>query len=268
MVNNKYSIVLIGAGNVGYHLGKRLKFCGLNVMQIFSRSEEKAKRLSQEVGVPFTTDLSNVITDAGLYIIAVTDDRIAEVASQLKIEKGLVVHTSGATPSTILAPHFQRFGIFYPLQTFSIAKTVDFERIPICVDANNLSDKGFLLQIGQQLSSKVYEIDDSQRAILHVAAVFVNNFTNYLFQIGYDILQKENLPFDLLRPLIQETADKIQAHIPAEMQTGPAIRGDEVTIERHLEYLEKFPAYQELYHIFTNKIKELSFFTANAQSTK
>lgn len=256
MLNNQSAIVLIGAGNVGYQLGKRLKTCGLNVVQIFSRAEDKARRLSETIQVPFVTDLAQVITDAELYILAIKDDAIAEVASQLKIQNGLVVHTSGATPSTILQPYFQRFGVFYPLQTFSVSKAVNFEQIPICIYANHLPDEQLLLQIAQQISSKVYPIDDLQRATLHVAAVFVNNFTNYLFQIGYDLLEKEHLPFDLLRPLIEETAAKVQAHKPSEMQTGPAIRKDEVTIKRHLEYLERFPAYRALYHILTEQIKK------------
>lgn len=255
MVNDQWSIVLIGAGNIGYHLGKRLKDSNLNIIQIFSRQPEKAKRLSEALQVPFVTDLKQLVTGADLYILAVNDGAIMEVASQLSIDNGLVVHTSGATPSTVLQPYFQRFGIFYPLQTFSISKAVDFEQVPICVHANNTLDEDFLFKIGHQISSKVYHIDDEQRSILHVAAVFVNNFTNYLFQIGYDILEKENLPFDLLRPLIRETAEKVQEHSPSEMQTGPAIRKDEATIERHLQYLERFPAYQELYQILTDRIK-------------
>ncbi len=253
MVNDK--IVLIGAGNVGYHLGKRLKACGLNVVQIFSRQVAKAQRLSETIEVPFVTDLKQIVTDAELYILAVNDSAIAAVASNLKPEKGLVVHTSGATPSIILQSYFTRFGVFYPLQTFSISKAVDFEVVPICVYANKARDEDFLFKIGQQISSKVYKIDDMQRANLHVAAVFVNNFTNYLFQVGYNILEKENLSFDLLRPLILETAEKVQKNIPTEMQTGPAIRGDDATIEWHLEYLKQFPAYRELYQILTNNIK-------------
>lgn len=191
MINNETSIVLIGAGNVGYHFGKRLKDCGLNVVQIFSRQEAKAQRLSETIGIPFVTDLKQVVTDADLYILAVNDSVISEVASNLKLKKGLVAHTSGATPSTVLQSYFDRFGVFYPLQTFSISKAVDFEQIPICVYANNTPDEDLLFQVGQHISSKVYKIDDAQRATLHVAAVFVNNFTNYLFQIGYDILQKK-----------------------------------------------------------------------------
>lgn len=257
MIYYKPKIVLIGAGNVGYHLGKRLHEKGLYIQQVFSRSKEKAQKLASEVNAQAITNLSNITSDADLYILAVHDSAIAKVAAQLSRLNKLIVHTSGATPSTVLQPHFQRFGIFYPLQTFSISKEVDFEQIPICVHANQEADLQTLENLARQISPKVYRIDDEQRAILHMAAVFVNNFTNYLFQIGYDILEKENLPFDLLRPLIRETAAKVQEHVPAEMQTGPAIRGDQATIDKHLQYLDRFPEYKHLYELLTENIKRL-----------
>ncbi len=257
MINYNWKIVLIGAGNVGYHLGNRLYEKGLRIQQVFSRVKEKAENLASEVNAQAITKLSNITLDADLYILAVHDSAIAEVATQLPVLDKLVVHTSGATPSTALQPHFQRFGIFYPLQTFSISKEVDFEQIPICVHANQEADLQALENLARQISPKVYRIDDEQRAILHVAAVFVNNFTNYLFQIGYDILEKEKLPFDLLRPLIRETAAKVQEHPPVEMQTGPAIRGDHATIDKHLQYLGRFPEYKHLYELLTENIKSL-----------
>jgi predicted short-subunit dehydrogenase-like oxidoreductase (DUF2520 family) len=252
-------IVLIGAGNVGYHLGRRLKEAGLQVVQIFSRQEAHARRLAKEIQVPFVTDLAQVVTDAELYILTVNDGAMNEVAAQLQVRNGLVVHTSGGTPSAILQPYFPRFGVLYPLQTFSLTRPIDFTPIPICVCANNTADEDFLFKLGSIISQNVYKINDNQRAVLHVAAVFVNNFTNYLFQIGYDILQQENLSFDLLRPLILETAAKIQSHAPAEMQTGPAVRGDAETVERHLAYLERFPGYRELYQIITKSLSKSRF---------
>lgn len=256
MINNQWSIILIGAGNVGHHLGKRLYEKGLHIKQVFSRTKEKAQALAAEIQAEALTNLSKIDPNADLYILAIHDDAIPEVASQLSLNQKLIVHTSGSTPSTVLQPYAQRFGIFYPLQTFSISKEVDFEQIPICIHANNKEDIIFLENLAKKISPKVYRINDEQRAILHVAAVFVNNFTNHLFQIGYNILEKENLSFDLLRPLILETAEKIQEHPPAEMQTGPAIRGDEATIQRHLLYLEKFPEYQSLYELLTKSIKK------------
>ncbi len=256
MINREWSIILIGAGNVGYHLGKRLYEKGLHMDQVFSRTVEKANILAKIVGAQAITDLADVHSDADLYILAVHDSAIADVAAKLPAKGKLVVHTSGATPSSVLAPHFERFGIFYPLQTFSVSRMVDFEQIPICVYACQESDLQLLENLAKQISPKVYRIDDAQRATLHVAAVFVNNFTNHLFQVGYDILEKENLPFDLLRPLIRETAEKVQEHLPARMQTGPAIRGDESTIRRHLAYLEKYPEYRSLYELLTGSIQK------------
>ncbi len=250
------SIVLLGAGNVGYHLGRQLAAAGVRIEQVFSRQLPKAEALAQLIGAMATDDLNKIAPAADVYILAVHDSAIAEVAARLPVQDQLIVHTSGATPSTILQPYSSRWGVFYPLQTFSLAKPVDFERIPICVYANNTPDMALLTDLAQRLSPKVYSIDDAQRAILHVAAVFVNNFTNYLFQIAYDIMQKENLPFDLLRPLICETAEKVQVHPPREMQTGPAIRRDATTIAQHLAYLKAFPEYQHLYQMITESIQK------------
>ncbi len=257
MANAQPSIVLIGAGNVGYHLGQRLHERGFPVLQVYSRTLAKARRLAKSIKSKATDRLEATRTDADIYILAVHDNAIETVVSALPTGEKLVVHTSGATPSTVLAPYSKRFGIFYPLQTFSVDKTVDFEQIPICVHANSEMDLQRLEQLALHLSPKVYRIDDAQRAILHVAAVFVNNFTNYLFQVGYNILESENLPFDLLRPLISETAQKVQQNDPFAMQTGPAIRNDRTTIEKHLQYLEQFPAYQELYKILTQHIQNV-----------
>jgi predicted short-subunit dehydrogenase-like oxidoreductase (DUF2520 family) len=257
MANEKSSISLIGAGNVGYHLGRRLHERGFAIQQVFSRHLARAEKLAQAISAEAVDQLDNIRDDADLYILAVHDDAIAEVAAKLPITNKLLVHTSGATPSTVLAPHAERFGILYPLQTFSAHRPVDVEQIPVCVFANSDEDVQLLEQIARRISSRVYRIDDAQRAILHVAAVFVNNFANYMFQVGYDILEREDLAFDLLRPLILETAQKVQDNPPGAMQTGPAVRGDQATIEKHLKYLQQFPAYQELYKILTRHIQNL-----------
>jgi predicted short-subunit dehydrogenase-like oxidoreductase (DUF2520 family) len=250
-------IVLIGAGNVGYHLGRRLVERGIELRQVFSRTIEHARKLSRQTGVAFTTKLQDIDDGGSLYILAVPDAVIGEVARVLckkKWSDTLFVHTSGATPSGVLKPYFSHYGVFYPLQTFSASREIDFSKVPICVDAPHPEDKDRLYALGAQLSEQVYRIDDRQRSVLHVAAVFVNNFTNALFEVGHDILQKEDLSFDLLRPLILETAEKVQKHSPGQMQTGPAIRGDQNTIDRHLAYLEMFPDYRRLYQTLTRHI--------------
>jgi len=251
-------IVLLGSGNVGFHLGKKLHEVDVEIVQVYSRKISKAKRLAKILKSEATQKIENISTTADLYILAVPDSAIEKVAADLaKIipPTKLVVHTSGATPSTVLKPYFKNYGIFYPLQTFSIARKIDFENIPICVDSNLKKHRTLLEKLGKQISQSVHQINDKERAILHVAAVFVNNFSNNLFTIGEKITSTENLPFDILKPLIKETVDKIANHSPSKMQTGPANRGDQITIDLHLKYLEKnFPEFIEVYQTMTQSI--------------
>ncbi|MEM6966335.1 MAG: Rossmann-like and DUF2520 domain-containing protein [Bacteroidota bacterium] len=251
-------VIMIGAGNVGFHLGKKLYDAGISISQVYSRAASKAERLANICGCDFTHQLTAISTEGNLYLLAVPDQVIGDVAKKLAAiipPSKLVVHTSGATPSTVLKTHFQHYGIFYPLQSFSLGRAVDFNQIPICIDANAEQHRIFLEKIAQRISRNVHTINDRERAILHVAAVFVNNFSNHLFTIGEKITTKENLPFDILKPLIQETVNKIQNISPSEMQTGPAQRGDQITIQQHLNYLEKqFPELVDLYTQMTQRI--------------
>lgn len=249
---------MIGAGNVGFHLGKALSLLpNVEVIQVYSRTRKKASHSAQNIDCQYTTKIENIKTEADLYIIAVNDAVIETIAERLStfphLQDKLVVHTSGATPSTVLLPHLSRIGIFYPLQTFSIQKEPDFKTIPFCLDAVNEEDFLLLENLAQQLSTRTERIDDAQRAVLHVAAVFVNNFTNYLYTVGADITEKGGVPFDLLKPLIAETAEKIRENAPKDMQTGPAVRGDKATILRHVEFL-KGSRYEGLYQILTGAI--------------
>ncbi len=253
-------ITIIGAGNVGYHLSQRLKEVGHTISQIFSRQTNKAVRIARILEASPIDNISSLTPDANLYIIAVKDDAIGLVAE--KMRKRLpgntwVVHTSGSTPSTVLAPHFNNYGIFYPLQTFSINRLADFLNIPILIDSNKELMKNRLHQLAETVSPKVYSINDAQRAVLHVTAVMVNNFTNHLYSMAEDILRQEELPMETLIPLIQETSKKVSLFPAKEMQTGPAVRGDVDTINRHLEYLEKFEDYKKVYEVMTASLKEM-----------
>lgn len=251
-------IVIIGAGNVGGHLAKRFEENGVEVLQILTRHWDKHKGLNHILKAQFITSFDLLDTNADAYILAVNDSSIEEVAEKIKniAKNKLIAHTSGATAGTILKPYSNRFGILYPLQTFSEIREQDWENLPVCVDANNEADLNFLHQLALVLSPKVYEITDEQRAILHVAATFVNNFGNYLFQIAEEIVVAENIPFQLLKPLIVETAAKVQIHAPADMQTGPARRGDIKTIQKHLSFLKKYPDFYQLYETMTELIQK------------
>jgi predicted short-subunit dehydrogenase-like oxidoreductase (DUF2520 family) len=252
-------ITMIGAGKVGGHLARRLCELGHDIVQVFSRDLQRANGLAREIHAEFTNDLGQINDRADLYLLAVPDDAIENIAaffSQEKYKDKLVAHTSGSTPMALLSgQNLQHCGVFYPLQSFSLGKKPDFSQVPICIDALLPEDMYQLKMLALQISPKVYAINDAQRGVLHVAAVFANNFTNYLFHISQQILEKEELPFELLLPLIQETANKLETGTPADMQTGPAIRGDVHTLERHLNYLEKYPAYKEIYELITLNIQ-------------
>lgn len=252
-------IVLIGAGNVGFHLGLAFFEKGENVIQVFSRKKSKALGLAKKIDSKYTTSLSRINKNADLYIIAVHDDAIGEVTEKLVqagIKEKLIVHTSGATPQSLLSSaKATRYGIFYPLQSFSLERYPNFTDIPICVDAKRNDDLLLLKKLAIKISSKVYHVTDENRAILHVAAVFVNNFSNHLFHIGSKIVDKSALPFEILLPLIIETVNKLNAGTPKEMQTGPAKRADLDTINKHLEFLKDYPEYSEVYKVMTKGIE-------------
>jgi predicted short-subunit dehydrogenase-like oxidoreductase (DUF2520 family) len=205
----------------------------VEVIQVFSRQKESVTHLLDSNKI--TDDYSN-LAEADLYIIAVSDDAIAKVSSQLPFKNRLVLHTSGTVAINSLDSK-NRKGIFYPLQTFSKNKTVDFSQIPICLESENDSDYELLGKVAQSRSNSVFKINSEQRKALHVSAVFVNNFVNHLYQMGNEICEANKVPFEILKPLILETANKVMTLSPKEAQTGPAIRNDKQTIASHLDFL-------------------------------
>ena len=243
-------IVFLGFGNVNFHLIKTLyKHNKDSVIQVYNRSKTN---LNKELNnIPFTTDLSK-IKEADLYIIGIPDDAIAAFSETLPLKNKLVVHTSGSVSMEALSKR-NRKGVFYPLQTFSKNREVNFNTIPICIEAKEEADLELLTNLGKSLSEKVVEIDSDERSKLHLAAVFVNNFVNHLYAIGDDILGNNELSFDLLHPLIEETASKVKTLSPSEVQTGPARRGDQKTIEKHLHLLKEGPE-SELYQQLTESL--------------
>jgi predicted short-subunit dehydrogenase-like oxidoreductase (DUF2520 family) len=243
-------IVLIGAGNVAWHLGHRLQACGYNISGVYSRSAAKAATLGKVLNCPSTTELAKVPNNADLYLLLVLDGNIGEVAEGLQKHispASLVMHASGATPAGVLAPYFEHHGVFYPLQTFSKERALDFTEVPLCLYTAQEEDYQKVASLASVLVKNVYSVGDKQRAQLHLAAVFVNNFTNYLQYIGQEIAQKNQLPGALLQPLLRETIAKLDDLTPAAAQTGPAIRNDLPTVERHLDMLEEHPLWAALY---------------------
>lgn len=248
-------IALLGSGNVATHLAKALKAIGEEVIQVYSPNFEHAKLLADELEAVAVNHLDEVSSTADLYIISVKDDAIESVAVGLKNVDGLVVHTSGTTDLKILSSNVKNAGVFYPLQTFSKSKAVSFKNIPICLEANSDDNLNLLKTLANKLSHQVYELDGEKRKILHLAAVFACNFTNHLYTLANQLLEKNNLDFEIIRPLITETADKVMVNLPENVQTGPAIRMDKNTMNQHLSMLADLPELQEIYQTLSKSIK-------------
>ncbi len=249
-------IVMVGAGRIAWHLSKRLKSKGLPVAQVISRTAENAEALAESLHTAWSDVPADVLSDADWIIIAVRDDAIEAVAEAFApyVQNALVTHTSGGTAGAVLAPYFERYGVFYPLQSFSLEHTPLWSKIPFCVDAQSDEDVLYLKKIAKTIGNLVYRVTDQQRALLHVAAVFANNFANRCFAIAEKILDEKDLPFELLHPLMEETLAKALQDSPARMQTGPAMRGDVDTVHRHLNLLAEHPEWQEIYKDMSENI--------------
>lgn len=247
-------IVIIGSGNVATHLGRAFQMAGQNVIQVWSREEENAKTLADSLGAETCVSLSDITPEADLYIIAVKDSFIKEVAKELTLTDQLIVHTSGSSDLDVLNGVSTKTGVFYPLQTFSKGKAVDFRQIPIGVEGNTPEVTQIIRSIGDRLSENVIELNTENRRKIHIAAVFACNFTNHLWAISKELLKDTGLTFDLLKPLIAETAAKIQNNNPIEVQTGPAARNDDEIIQIHQILLQDNPALSDIYEKLTLSI--------------
>jgi predicted short-subunit dehydrogenase-like oxidoreductase (DUF2520 family) len=243
-------VSIIGSGNVAQHLIVAFsKTTDIELVQVFARKDAAVAHLTSPDKI--YTNFNDIIA-ADLFIIAITDDAITEVSAAIPFSNELVVHTSGSV-SIEAIDNKNRPGVFYPLQTFSKSKEVDFKTIPICIETKNEKDFQILEKVAKSISNTVYKINSEQRKALHIAAVFVCNFVNHLYQIGNNICIENDLPFDILKPLIQETANKILTLSPYQAQTGPAKRKDIQTINAHLSFLSD-ENQKEIYKMLTKSI--------------
>ena len=245
-------VCIIGGGNVAFHLAYQfIETDQVQLVQLYNRTICKLNPFLNSVSI---TDDLNTLAEADIYIIASSDVAIHEISNQLPFNNRLVVHTSGSEELLSLSNKNRR-GVFYPLQSLSKSKPIDFSEIPICIEAENDKDLVLLHTLASALSSKVYNISSEQRKYLHVSAVFVNNFVNHLYHIASQICVKKEIAFEILMPLIKETADKINYLSPKLAQTGPAIRNDNLTIENHLKLLSTKE--KEIYQLLTSSIKDV-----------
>ncbi|MAW21764.1 MAG: NADP oxidoreductase [Flavobacteriales bacterium] len=243
-------IILIGSGNVATHLGNSLKKRGFNIVQVWSKHINNAKILANRLDCESTSSIKQ-LKKADLYILAVKDDAINQIISQLK--DITIVHTSGSIDIEVFNHRVSNYGVFYPLQTFNKNVDLDLSKTPICIEANNKKFENKLMNIARELSRNVIQLDSESRRALHIAAVFACNFSNHMYTISEKILSESNLDFRLLLPLINQTVTKLKDHNPSEIQTGPAKRNDKQLIDSHIIGI-KDAKFKELYTLISNSI--------------
>lgn len=249
-------IVFLGSGNVATHMAKALATAGHRIIQVFSRSQENATLLAEKVGAKAIHRLHLVDTTADLYLFCVKDDALTEVILQMPETKGVWVHTAGSLPMSLFSTRKEAYGVIYPLQTFSKSRELNFFDIPLFIEGSTPATLLFLENLSLSISRGGYELPSEKRVYLHLAAVFACNFVNHMYSLSSEILLKEDIPFDMLRPLIVETAAKVTEMAPKEAQTGPAVRNDEKVMRNHLQLIGK-PLMKEIYTLLSKSIQSL-----------
>ena len=251
-------VVIIGSGKVAEALCRAISHSSNELVQICARNHQRGKLLSETFGCLLTSDPASV-TEADVYLISVKDDSIASVAARLgAADRAIVAHTAGSVPMEELPERFRR-GVFYPLQSFSEGRLIDFSKVPLLLEADDPETLGVLKSLGHTISDSVSVADSSQRAEIHLAAVFASNFTNHMYAIGQELLAGSGINPDILSPLIMETAAKAVASPAARnVQTGPAVRGDKKTMEAQCRKLASRPRLLEIYKLLSKNIWETS----------
>lgn len=245
-------IVIIGSGNVAYHLAKAFTESGIHISQIFGRNEEKLQNISRELGVKHSiTELYK----ADVYLLCVSDDAITEVSQLITNPNALVAHTSGSMPKEILVGNYRKSS-FYPMQTFSRNKKLNYAEIPFFIETENEEDTKILLNLANKISDNVMITNYEQRKYIHLTAVFSCNFVNHLFARAKEIADSQGIPFHFFHPLIKETLEKIYVLDPKLAQTGPAFRNDKRVLQLH-ESLITNDLQKEIYKVMNASIQEM-----------
>ncbi|WP_292008257.1 DUF2520 domain-containing protein [Chryseobacterium sp.] len=244
-------IVIIGSGNVAYHMAKAFVKNKIPLIQIFGRNENALKEIADELHIEYSTE---ILQDADLYIICVSDRSVEEVSKLIQKKDSLVVHTSGSLSKEVLAGAYRKAS-FYPLQTFSKSKELEYDKIPFFIEAENEYDKNSLFDLASKVSKKVMESTHEKRKYIHLTAVFACNFVNHLFTRAKEISDSQEIPFDYFLPLIDETVQKIHEVDPKLAQTGPAVRNDTRILDLHEQLLKDESL--EIYKTMNRSIKKM-----------
>lgn len=246
--------VFIGSGSVATHLSLALKENGINISQIYSRTPLNAEILGKKLETAYTSDIYDIDTKADIYFYALRDNAFKHFVRNFDMPDAIHVHTAGSVSMSEFDGFATKYGVFYPLQTFSKNKAVNFREIPICIEACNSEVQQKLLEIAKIISDKTYSISSEQRRKLHLAAVFACNFSNYMYDVASQLMEESGLLFEIIKPLIDETSDKIKTLTPYDAQSGPAVRYDDITIKKHLNMLNRNSEFKKIYKLLTKAI--------------
>ena len=247
-------VVIIGAGNVASVFGRLILAASHEIIQVYSRSISSAQSLGKELGCSFVDNLEAVDLTADIYILAITDNALQNIQDSIFLGDKLVVHTAGSVSKKVLSNISSQYGVLYPLQSLRKDQSADQSIIPLLIDANKESVLSIIEQFAFTLSSVVCIVGDDKRLCLHLAAVIVNNFTNHLYTLTAEYCKNEEVDFKMLQPIIEQTALRLRANLPADLQTGPAIRNDQSTLDKHIQALANHPELKTIYLIFTESL--------------
>jgi hypothetical protein len=248
-------IVLIGSGNTATVLGWKLKRAGHHILQVYSQNAEHASELAGKLDTEFISASDHINHNADLYLMAISDQALMDKKNQFGFGRKLTVHTAGSVPMNALSRFTLNYGVLYPLQ--SLRKEIpDVKEIPFLIDGNTNENLTLIQDLAHSLSNLVSRADDIARMKIHLSAVIVNNFSNHLYALAEEFCIKENIRFELLQPLMRESIKRLESNSPKQMQTGPAIRSDQFTIDKHLEMLDHYPSLQNLYQFISKNIQE------------
>jgi len=251
------NVVFIGAGNVATHMSQVMKGAGFSIRQVFSRTAGSAKSLADILGCDYTTDIASILPDADIYIFSLKDDALQDIIADMAANNGLWIHTAGSVGIDIFHGYTMHYGVIYPMQTLSKSRETDFTKVPLFVEGNTEDIENEIYNIAKTLSGNVTRMTSEKRKYLHLAAVFACNFSNHMYTLASQILEKQGIDRRILQPLIDETANKLHSMSPGQAQTGPAVRYDRNIIDRHLSMLED-ENMQELYTMISKSIRENS----------
>lgn len=254
-INSIETVSFVGSGNVATHLALALLKAGIVIKSVYSPNKRNVDCFAEKFNCQVVRGVEELAKNVDMLILAVPDSRVEQVCNSLPDKGILVVHTSGITSMDALKSK-SRHGVFYPLQTFSKERELDMKTVPFCLEANKKEDLDLMYDLAQKISSNVHFVDSKKRKLLHLTAVMVSNFSNHLYHLSYEILEAAGVSFDFLKPLIQETAAKIEEIHPHKAQTGPARRNDVSTVDEHMKMLVEFPEYQQVYKLLSEQIRK------------